>query len=254
MIFGMNWSSTNSLTQSIAVLIVSAVLSGCATESTLQQSNAKWHPRESYFQSLDMDSLEQAARDGDSEASFQLAIRLMNGDRIGRNPERAVAVVRERAHDGDPRAQYLYGAALTSGSGIEMNESEAVKWFKKSAEQGYVSGEYWHAYMLSRGRGYDQPDWNEALKWFKRAARKGNFDAQATLGTAYEECRGGLERDYEKAAEWYRKAARDGEHMMARYNLRRLIDIGAVEWQEGDGGAPPIELEKVDPSFFEPCS
>ena len=237
-----------------AAALVTFLLAGCATENTTADSNRKWHPRDGYFQTLDTTSLESQANVGDYEAVFHLAIRLMNGDRIGRDQQRAVEVVRKSAMSGDARSQYLLGAALTGGSGVPKDEYKAVSWFKKSAEQGYVSGEYWHGFMLSRGRGYSAPNWAEALKWFRRAANKGHEDAQAVLGEAHESCRGGLSRDFEKAATWYRRADRSGRgHMMSRYNLRRLIDIGAVEWREGDGGAPPIKLAKIDRSFLDPC-
>ena len=42
--------------------------------------------------------------------------------------------------------------------------------------------------------------------------------------------------------------------MPARFNLRRLIDLGLIEWQEGDGGTPPIELVDITQASFEPCS
>ena len=41
--------------------------------------------------------------------------------------------------------------------------------------------------------------------------------------------------------------------MAAQYNLRRLIDLGLVEWQEGDGGMAPIETVSLDRATFEPC-
>ncbi len=90
----------------------SLFLSGCATQSTNLDSINRWHPRDEYFQTLDTESLELQASAEDHEAVFHLAIRLMNGDRIGRDEQRAVQIVRESAEDGYAPAQYLLGAAL----------------------------------------------------------------------------------------------------------------------------------------------
>lgn len=237
------------------IFSIGALLANCATQTDISANQEKWHPRDAYFQVLSTEELELEAEIGDREALFHLAIRLMNGDRIGRDEEKAVRVAREGAESGDAPSQYLLGAALAAGSGVPKDEAEAVKWFKKSAKQGYVTAEYWYGFMHSRGRGVEKVDWEEGLKWIRKAAEKGHEDAQATMGTAYDSCLGGMPRDFEKAAMWYRRADRSGRgHMMSRYNLRRLIDIGAVEWQEGDGGAPPIELVEIDRSYLDPCA
>ncbi|MFL2770085.1 MAG: tetratricopeptide repeat protein [Rhodospirillaceae bacterium] len=237
----------------IITFLACAVLSGCATQTFITNSQKRWHPREVYFQEINTDELESKANNGDSQAKFYLAIRLMSGDRIQRDEIRAVGIIKGDAIAGEAPAQYLLGAALAAGTGISVNETEAIDWFRKSAEQGYVSGEYWYGFMLTRGRGVEA-NWSEGLKWIRQAAEKGHEDAQFTIGEAFDSCRGGLPRDFEKAAMWYRRADLSGRgHMGARFNLRRLIDTGLTEWKEGDGGTPPIQLEKIPVSAVSGC-
>jgi len=233
--------------------LVCTLLIACATQVQIADSQERWHPREAYFQELETDKLESQANNGDSQARFYLAIRLMSGDRVQRDEKRAFDLIQDEALAGEAPAQYLLGAALSAGTGTSGNEIEAIGWLKKSAEQGYILGEYWYGFMLSRGRGV-QANWSEALKWFRRAAEKGHGDAQFSIGEAFDSCRGGLPRDFEKAAMWYRRAEISGiGHMGARMNLRRLIDTGLVEWKEGDNGAPPITLEEIPSSATSIC-
>ncbi len=228
-------------------------LGACAGPITQTESRDKWHSNREAYQAYTMDKLEGEAENGNQEAKIQMAVRFITGDRVERDQSLGVQLLQEIAADGDARAQYLLGAAFAQGAGVEKNESRAVGWFKKSASQNYYMGQYWYAFMLSRGRGVEKKDWRTAIKWFRRAADQGVGNAQFSMGEAYDSCRGGLKRDYEKAAMWYRKADGVQDNMSARYNLRRLIELGLVKWKDGDTGDPPLELAPMKPEYIRPC-
>ena len=237
-------------------LLMVCLLSSCASPKTYIEGLKRWRPNDESFQRMETPDLKVLAEEGSNEAKFSLAVRLMNGDRVGRDEERAVETIEDIAKAGDARAQYLLGSAYISGSGVPKDEAEGVKWLERSAKQGYPNGEYWYGYMLSRGRGTssNKQNWHEGLKWIRRAAMNGHDDAQFTLGEAYESCRGGLPQDFEEAARWYRLADKSNNgHMLARFNLRRLIDLGLVGWQEGDTGAPPLTFVDMAQATFEDC-
>ena len=236
------------------VLPFVVLLAACSSPKTQTESLSKWFPNRAFYQSLETDQLRLEAARGSQEARVRLAIRLMNGDRIERDIKQGADIFLELAADGDARAQYFLGVAHVQGAGVEKDDSKAVSWFRKSANQGYDMGQYWHGFMLSRGRGTAGKDWRTALKWFRKAASQGHGDAQFSLGEAYESCRGGLKRDYETAAKWYRRADGTQDHMPARFNLRRLIDLGLIEWQECDGGLPPTEPIPLQPEYIRACT
>ena len=247
-------TNTKKQTRALYVTISCLLLGGCSGLMTQQETLARWHPNDRLHQSLSTSELRRIAEAGSIEAKFDLAVRLMEGDRVTKDEKEAVRTIEKVAEYGDPRAQYLLASAYISGRGKEKDETEGVNWLERSAQQGYFNSEYWYGYMLTRGRGVQAKNWREGLKWIRKAAQHGHGDAQATLGEAYENCRGGLHRDFDAAALWYRRAENmGGGSIMAGYNLRRLIDLGLVEWQEGDAGMAPIETVSLQSANFENC-
>ena len=203
-------------------------LTACSTVRTDEETLAIWFPNSQFYREMATETLIAEADKDIPEAKLYLGMRMMTGDRIERDPERAFAIFDGMAKEGDARAQYFIGAAYSQGAGVSQNEAIALEWFRRSAEGGYDKGQYWYVFMLSRGRGTadGQPDWRNAIPWFERAARQGNSNAQFSMGEAYDTCRGGLPRDLEKAANWYRMADGVQDHMIARYNLRPAHRLG----------------------------
>lgn len=237
---------------SIAIILLSLTISACSTSRTEQETLQLWFPNQGLHQVMTVEELKAAAQSS-NEATIQLGIRLMNGDRIERDLDSGYEIFKSLAEDGDARAQFFLGTAYIQGSGVEADEAIAVEWFKKSAYGGYDMGQYWYGFMLSRGRGVDGEDWRTAMKWFLKAAKQGHSNALFSMGEIYESCRAGLDRDFDQAASWYRRADGPQDNMPSRFNLRRLIDLGLVEWQPGDPGEPPVTLVSMDQASFTAC-
>jgi TPR repeat protein len=238
--------------KTILLLSILISLGACSAYKTSEDALNIWYPEHMYYKSLSNERIESEATNNIVDAQLELAMRLMSGKEMAADPNRAFNLVMDAAENGDPRGQYLLGAAYATGSGTEPNTTQAVTWYKKSALQGYDFGQYWYGYMLSRGYSGSEPNWSEALPWFKKAAEQGHKDAQFTLGDVYESCRGGVNRDFNAAAKWYRRASINNS-MGARYNLRRLIELGLVKWKNGDGGKPPETLQGFVKSDFSIC-
>lgn len=235
----------------IAVLIASLTLGACSTPPDVMDAYRNWNPDADTYDTMSMEDLESEAELGSTGALVELGLRLMNGDQIERDDVRAVEVFKELSEMGDPRGHHFLGAAYVQGAGIEMNEQAAVDLFRRSAEDGYDLAQYWYGYMLSRGRGVPQKDWKEAAVWFRKAAESGNPDGQFALADAIISCRGGVEENFEEAGKWLRRAEQQG-HLLAGANLRRLIDVGLIEWKKGDRGERPVELQPVGVNFCDP--
>lgn len=236
----------------VATILLGLSMSACSTDRTEQETLQLRFPNQDLHQAMTTDELENAAQSSD-EATLQLGIRLMNGDRTERDLDRGYEIFKPLAGAGDARAQFFLGTAYVQGAGVEPDETVAVNWFKKSAEGGYDMGQYWYAFMLSRGRGVAAEDWKTAMKWFLKAAEQGHSNALFSVGEIYESCRAGLDRNFDKAAGWYRRADGPQDNMSSRYNLRRLIDLGLIEWQPGDTGEPPEILVNMDEASFTAC-
>ncbi len=228
-------------------------LAACTTYRTSQQTRDYWYPNDSYHSTLTLEQLEDLGKAGSDEALIDLAIRYMSGDRVERNQSFGIEILEDISSRGDPRAQYFLGSAYLLEAGVPLSHKDAIHWLEKSANGGYDLGQYWYAYMLSRGQGVEAVDWEAAIPWFRKAAVQGHTDAQFSLGEAYDSCKGGLDRDFSEAAKWYRKAFVEGKSILANFNLRRLIDLGLIEWQEGDPGVRPTKFEEIGDDYYQPC-
>ncbi|NKB43832.1 MAG: hypothetical protein GKS03_06090 [Alphaproteobacteria bacterium] len=238
----------------VLILLGTLTLSACASPQSAEDALRHWYPNEDYFQALDTETLETEAQGSSAEAKLNLAIRLVNGDRVELDHDRGLEIFRGLSEEGDPRAQFFLGTAYYQGAGVELSPSTGIEWYEKSAKGGYDIGQYWYAFMLSRGRGVPDTDWISALPWYRKAADQGHPTAQFTLGEMHESCRAGLRRDFEKAAYWYRRANGPQKDLPSQYNLRRLIDLGLVEWKDGDPGVAPQTLVSMDDASFPPCA
>jgi len=237
----------------ILTLLASLTFSACTSVRTQEETLGIWFPNDQYLRDLDTSDLMAEVERGSMEAQLYLGMRLMTGDRVERDERQGAALFEQVAKTGDARGAFFLGAAFSNGAGVEKDDSAAVRWYEESARGGYDKGQFWYGFMLSRARGVETSDMNEAVKWWRKAALQGDTNAQFSLGEAYDNCKGGLPRNFEKAAYWYRQAERGKDNMLARYNLRRLIDLGLTEWMESDPGLRPDQTQEIPPDAYAPC-
>jgi TPR repeat protein len=237
-----------------SLLLLALALNACAAPKSADDAVQRWYPNQDYLQALETEALEAEAGSGSAEAKLHLAIRFVNGDRITLDYDKGLEIFKRLSEDGDARAQYMLGTAYFQGAGVELSSEKGIEWYKKSAEGEYDVGQYWYAFMLSRGRGVPEIDWETALPWYRKAADQGHATAQFALGEIYESCKAGLDRDFDKAAYWYRRANGPQKNLPGQYNLRRLIDLGLADWENGDPGVPPKFLVSMDDASFPACA
>ena len=92
--------------------------------------------------------------------------------------------VRQAAEQGDARAQFNLGIMYDNGEGVLKDEAEAVKWCRLAAKQGYVDAQFMLGNIYGSGIGVPQDD-VEAARWFRMAAEQGHAEAQFFLGVRY---------------------------------------------------------------------
>ena len=159
----------------------------------------------------------------DSDADVELAVRLIDGDGVPRDPARAVELVRPHAEAGHAEAQFLLGLAYGSGEGIEKDRAIAVTWYRRAAAQNQAHAQFLLGLALLRGDGTSK-DISEAIGWFEKSAQNGIAGAQYQLAIAY--ARGqGVERDVGASTRWFERAAEQG-HADAQYMAGEAYQIG----------------------------
>jgi hypothetical protein len=124
------------------------------------------------------------------------------------------------ARRGDAQAQYDLAVALDCGCGVRRDAAAALDWLLKAAAQGHVNAQAALGWKYMSGSGAPQDD-ALAVAWLRRAAEGGNTSAQNNLGIAYAEGRG-VAADPAAAEQWFRRAAGRGAEDAQR-NLDALL-------------------------------
>ncbi len=130
-----------------------------------------------------------------------------------------IANLRYAARRGDMQAQYDLAVALDCGLGVRRDGAESLQWFQKAAEQGHVGAQSALGWKYMTGNGVPADD-SAAYEWLRRAAERGNTSAQNNLGILYAQGRG-VVADPVEAAKWFRRAAEKGA-VDAQRNLEAL--------------------------------
>lgn len=163
--------------------------------------------------------VEEAARQGDSRAQYDLGVRYAQGDGEAPDYKRAAHWFTEAALQGMADAQYNLGVLFERGFGVAPNAREAAVWYQSAAEQGHSAAQYNLALAYARGNGLPTNP-VRAARWFSAAAEQGLPEAQYNMGLLLEKG-DGVARDGEKAKIWYQRAAKLGNEA-ARARLGAL--------------------------------
>ncbi|MEM1044684.1 MAG: tetratricopeptide repeat protein [Pseudomonadota bacterium] len=134
---------------------------------------------------------EGLAAKGNTTALINLANMFQQGQGVGEDQQRALALVTQAAELGDKRAQYELGTAYESGTVLERDIDKAAYWLKQSAENGSPDGQFAYGIMLAtaRGAGLDRSTpaaRKEALGWLTKAKDNGHLEAGDYIATLTE--------------------------------------------------------------------
>ena len=116
--------------------------------------------------------------------------------------------LRQAAEQGDAAAQFNLGAMYTNGKGVLKDEAEAARWFRMAAEQGHAKAQFALGFMYGNGQGV-RKDEAEAVRWFRMAAEQGDDIGQFSLGTMYAVGQG-VRKDFVLAHMWFNIAGANG--------------------------------------------
>ena len=158
--------------------------------------------------------LPQALRDGaaagDSGAEFELALRLLDGRGVARDPHAAAQWFEQAATRGLPIAEYRLAALYEKGVGLTRDLPLAMGWYVKAATAGNARAMHNLAVMHAEGSIGGKPDYATAAEWFRKAGQFGVRDSQFNLGILY--ARGlGVPQDLGQSWLWFSLAAQQGD-------------------------------------------
>ena len=90
--------------------------------------------------------------------------------------------VRQAAEQGDATAQFNLGIMYASGEGVPKDDAEAVRWYRKAAEQGHAFAQYNLGIRYAFGQGVLK-DSVLAHMWSNIAGANGNASARELRGS-----------------------------------------------------------------------
>jgi TPR repeat protein len=202
----------------------------------------------------------QQARNGDSEAQYNVGALYQNGRGVKADRDKAIewytraadqgnskAVSRlglmeanrssfnsemQQAENGSAESQYNVGNMFTKGNGTGIDLEQALSWYEKAANQRHIKAAYKLGLAHYEGAGV-RKNGKQALKWFSLAADDGYAPAQYYLGKLHAEGNG-VRRDYSTALEWFTRAV-DGGFDQAR---GEMIDVTERMQMQAAGSKP----------------
>ncbi len=121
-----------------------------------------------------------AAQRGDADATFRLALMLLAGTGVARNPAEAARFMKIAAERGHVRAQYSLGAFYHEGTGVKQDQTEAARWIARAAAGGDAEAQYAYGLILLSGDGVPV-DKVQAMEWLGKASRQGSGGARDVL-------------------------------------------------------------------------
>ena len=165
-------------------------------------------PLSAQFAGINEKEMREWADRGDSDAQFELGLRLITGEGIKKSEEEGVTWVRRAAEQDHLRAQHVMGSLYEEGVGVSQDLTKAVEWYRKSADLGFALAQFAVGLAYDLGRGMEV-DKKEAADWYRKSAAQGHLPAMAAYASKME-LGEGVEKDTAKAALYYLKASQKG--------------------------------------------
>jgi hypothetical protein len=148
-----------------------------------------------------------------------------------------IAELEEFAAKGDPAACFELGDRMMTGDGVPANVERARPLFQKAADGGVADAWFRLGKIYHDGLGVPQ-DFSKAFGFYVEAAKRGVPEAQHNVGAMLVSARG-VKRDYVEGLAWLIVATKSGAVSTAEAQTRerlamRPADIAAAEKRAGE--------------------
>jgi TPR repeat protein len=174
---------------------------------------------------------------GSAVGKYLLAECFLFGKGVSRNPEAAVALLRDAAEMEHPgRALDLLATCHHKGWGVEMDAAEAARLYRRACDKGYYNAYANLGVLYMTGEGVPRSP-ARAVRLFRDGVEEGNalcmfFYAAAHLDGL------GVERDADAARAWFVRAARAGSSRAQAWCEANGVDLTTLSAATGGPVTP----------------
>jgi TPR repeat protein len=187
--------------------------------------------------------LQREANAGNLEAQYQLGRMYDIGDKLERDPQKAITWYTSAANQGYDEAQYRLALIYLYGMGTTRNTSKGEALLTQAAKQNHpVAREMLPIYLANRSANSST---SIALSWYLEKVAEGNPDGSFGVGYMYENG-WGLNPSEGEAKKWYSSARTTGSGSAAK-RLRQIKATAAANAPD-----PSVESRPKLPENFQP--
>lgn len=166
-----------------------------------------------------------AAKNGNIEAQFAYAVKLLEGKHVKPNPEEARVMMKNAADAGHASAAFNFGQLILKERPTSQGVREALGYFESSAKAGTKDAYYMLSQLHASGKINGYPDYEEAQEWLFKAANAGIDSAQVELAIWLMQGKAGIQDD-RVAYLWMKRAAMGG-NVIGQNRLAKML-INAI--------------------------
>lgn len=168
-----------------------------------------------------LETLHQAAADGNAKAQFKLGMLYANGDEVDLSYSKAADLIMAAAESGLLEAQSTMGWLYANGYGVQQDDESAGYWYLQAANQGSAKDEFVLGTMYRFGQLGSRRDMAQSIHWYQKAANRGFAPAQFALGKMIMDGKH-VEKDSVTAFQWLSLAHANGSKK-AEATLKTLL-------------------------------
>jgi len=191
--------------------------------------------------------LQREANAGNLEAQYQLGRMYDIGDKLERDPQKAITWYTSAANQGYDEAQYRLALVYLYGLGTTRNLSKGEELLTKAAKQNHpVAKEMLPIYLANRS---GNTTTSIALSWYLEKIATGNSEGNFGVGYMYENG-WGLNPNESEAKKWYAVARMAGSGDAAK-RLRQIKAVSASNAPDPSEESRPKLPENFKPTMNE---
>ncbi len=192
--------------------------------------------------------LQREANAGNLEAQYQLGRMYDVGDKLERDPQKAITWYTSAANQGYDEAQYRLALIYLYGMGTARNKSKGEELLTQAAKQNHpVAREMLPIYLANRSANSST---SIALSWFLEKVSAGDADGSFGVGYMYENG-WGLNPNEAEARKWYAAARATGSGGAAK-RLRQIKAMSASNAPDPSVDSRPKLPENFQRGVSEP--
>ncbi len=176
--------------------------------------------------SAKIDSLRQAAAQGDAASQFQLGMAYDRGIGVKQDLSEAAGWYRAAAEQGHAEAQNSLGSLYQTGEGVARDYLQAMIWYKRAADRGSVTAKNNLAFLYDLGLGVPASP-GLAARLYEEAAELGDLRAMLNLGILLMQGKPEVARDYVEAYKWLELArfyTQSSNEVNFKWRVRSKLD------------------------------